>query len=46
MAFDWVKYCESKYPDYMTLDQLRVYVERGKISIDDFERISGQSYST
>lgn len=44
MAFDWKSYCASKYPTYMTIDQLEIYVAKGKITEADFLEISGEVY--
>jgi len=45
MGFDWKGYCSSKYPQYMTIEQLRVYLVKGKITADDFLEISGEVYT-
>lgn len=45
MGFDWKTYCDLKYPQYMTIEQLKVYVAKGKITDDDFFEISGEVYS-
>jgi len=45
MGFDWKSYCSSKYPQYMTIEQLKVYVAKGKITDVDFFEISGEVYS-
>lgn len=45
MGFDWKSYCVSKYPQYMTIEQLRVYLVKGKITADDFLEISGEVYT-
>ena len=45
MGFDWKTYCMSKYPQYMTIEQLRVYLVKGKITADDFFEISGEVYT-
>ena len=44
MTFDWFKYCSNKYPDYMTLDQLKVYVVKTKITEAEYKTISGLEY--
>lgn len=44
MGFDWKGYCSSKYPQYMTIEQLKVYVAKGKITTADFKEISGEDY--
>lgn len=45
MAFDWKTYCKSKYPEYMTIEQLKIYVLKGKITEADYLEISGLEYA-
>jgi len=45
MGFDWKSYCTSKYPQYMTIEQLKVYVAKGKITEWDFLEIAGVEYT-
>lgn len=45
MGFDWKTYCVSKYPQYMTIEQLKIYVVREKITTEDFFEISGEEYT-
>jgi len=45
MGFDWEAYCASKYPQYMTIEQLKIYVAKEKITVGDFLEITGVEYT-
>ncbi|MBV4445299.1 XkdX family protein [Clostridium tyrobutyricum] len=42
---DWLKTISSYYSDgYYTVDQVKVFVAKGKITADQFKQITGQDY--
>ncbi|NBI28577.1 XkdX family protein [Chengkuizengella marina] len=41
---DWKKIVERYYPKYYTIDQVKVFVEREKITEAEFLEITGEEY--
>lgn len=43
---DWFKTIEGYYSDgYYTVEQVKVFVIKGKITVEEFESITGQDYT-
>lgn len=44
---DWAKTISGFYKDgYYTVDNIKIFVEKGKITAADFKNITGQDYTT
>lgn len=41
---DWLKFVSSNYPINYTIDQVKIFVVKGKIIADQFLTITGQIY--
>jgi len=41
---DWMKFISSNYPVNYTIDQVKVFVVKTKITEDQFLQITGQVY--
>lgn len=43
---DWFKIVSTNYKDkFYTIDQVKIFVDKGKINEQDFEKITGQKYT-
>lgn len=42
---DWFKITSGYYPTYWTIEQVRVVVQKGKITPEQFKIITGENYT-
>lgn len=40
----WFKICKDNYPDVWPISRIRIAVELGRITAEEFEEITGQPY--
>ncbi|MDP5277261.1 XkdX family protein [Chengkuizengella axinellae] len=42
---DWVKIIQRYYPKYYSKDNVKVFVERQKITAEEYEQLVGEPYT-
>jgi len=42
---DWYKFVSDNYPKNYTIEQVKVFVVKGKITPEQYEQITGEPYA-